>query len=199
MTGAGGPAGIGAGAPGQDAAGDGREEGYFLISERLGFRIWRADDVERAAALWGHPEVSRFLFAGGPPGRADIEARLAREMATQAEHGIQYWPIFLRADGRHAGCCGLRPYRPDEAIHELGVHIHPSLWRRGLAREAAGAVIAHAFAALGASALFAGHHPHNTASRELLRGIGFRYTHDELYPPTGLLHPSYRLEPGDAR
>ena len=165
---------------------------YFLTSERLGFRTWRSDDLELAAALWGHPDVARFVFAG-PPGREEIAARLGREIASQSEHGFQYWPIFLRADGRHAGCCGLRPYRPELAIVELGFHIHPALWRRGLAREAATAVIDHALAALGASALFAGHHPDNTASRDLLRGLGFRYTHDEIYPPTGLLHPSYLL------
>ena len=28
-----------------------------------------------------------------------------------------------------------------------------------------------------------------------LRKLGFRYTHDELYPPTGLRHPSYLLAP----
>jgi hypothetical protein len=27
----------------------------------------------------------------------------------------------------------------------------------------------------------------------MLRRLGFRYTHDELYPPTGLRHPSYVL------
>jgi hypothetical protein len=43
-------------------------------------------------------------------------------------------------------------------------------------------------------ALFAGHNPANQASRELLARLGFRYTHDELYPPTGLMHPSYRLD-----
>ncbi len=28
--------------------------------------------------------------------------------------------------------------------------------------------------------------------------LGFRYTHDELYPPTGLLHPSYLLKRSEA-
>jgi hypothetical protein len=36
----------------------------------------------------------------------------------------------------------------------------------------------------------------DTASRALLGKLGFRYTHDELYAPTGLLHPSYRLDRG---
>ena len=165
---------------------------YFLTSDRLGFRTWRSDDLELAAALWGDPDVTRFI-AAQPPSRAEIEERLAREIATQAEHGLQYWPIFLREDGSHVGCCGLRPYRTDPPVLELGVHIRPGFWRRGFAREAARAVIDHAFRERASSALFAGHNPNNAASRELLASLGFAYTHDELYPPTGLMHPSYRL------
>ena len=37
------------------------------------------------------------------------------------------------------------------------------------------------------------HNPGNQASRHLLETLGFRYTHDELYEPTGLMHPSYLL------
>jgi hypothetical protein len=32
----------------------------------------------------------------------------------------------------------------------------------------------------------------------VLEKLGFRHTHDELYPPTGAEHPSYRLTPTDA-
>lgn len=94
----------------------------------------------------------------------------------------------------HAGCAGLRPYRPEAGILELGVHLRTGHWGKGLATEAARTVIAHAFNDRGASCLFAGHNPDNQASRRLLAKLGFRYTHDELYPPTGLLHPSYLLE-----
>jgi RimJ/RimL family protein N-acetyltransferase len=104
----------------------------------------------------------------------------------QREHGFQYWPIFLRG-GEHVGCCGLKPR--DERIHELGFYVRPACWGRGLAVDAAQAVIAHAFDVLGAAALFAGHHPENHGSRRTLEKLGFRYTHHELYPPTGLQHP----------
>jgi hypothetical protein len=43
--------------------------------------------------------------------------------------------------------------------------------------------------------LFAGHHPENDACRRMLVALGFRYTHDELYAPTGREHPSYILMP----
>jgi ribosomal-protein-alanine N-acetyltransferase len=54
-------------------------------------------------------------------------------------------------------------------------------------------VIAFAFETLGLKALFAGHHPENAASERLLRKLGFRFTHQEIYPPTGLLEPAYLL------
>ena len=155
--------------------------------------MWAPDDLPLAVSLWGEPEVARFLQADGPPSRASIEERLGRELASQAQHGFQYWPIFLRADGAFAGCCGLRPYRLEDRVHELGVHLRSAFWRRGLAVEAARAVIDHAARVLGARALFAGHHPSNVASRATLLKLGFRYTHDELYAPTGLRHPSYLL------
>lgn len=99
------------------------------------------------------------------------------------------------AGAGHVGCCGLRPHDPPARIYELGVHIRSLHWRRGFAAEAGSAVIGHAFGRLQAAGLFAGHNPENHASRRLLEKLGFRYTHDELYPPTGSLHPSYMLMP----
>lgn len=163
------------------------------MTERLGFRAWTLADRPLALALWGDPAVARHIYAGGPPAAAEIEARLSREMAGAAEHGIQYWPVFLLAGGAHVGCCGLRPCRPDEGIHEFGVHLLPEYWGQGLAVEAARAVVGYAFGTLGARGLFAGHNPTNEASRKMLVRLGFRYTHDEYYEPTGLNHPSYLL------
>ena len=166
---------------------------YFLTTARLGFRLWRAEDVDLAVALWGDPAVARYLHADGPLPRAAVVERLAREIATQEEHGFQYWPVFWREGGAHVGCCGLRPYRPVEGVHELGVHLRPAFWGRGLAQEAGVAVRDYAFGQLRARGLLAGHHPANVASSAMLRKLGFRYTHDELYAPTGLHHPSYLL------
>lgn len=167
---------------------------YFLTSERLGFRCWRPDDVDLARSLWSDPEVTRFT-AGTPPTIEQAAERLALEIASERQHGVQYWPMFARggADEVFVGCCGLRPYPRASGVFELGVHVRPAFWRQGLAREAARAVIDHAFARLDVAALFAGHHPANAASRQLIAALGFHYTHDELYPPTGLPHPSYRL------
>jgi len=144
-----------------------------------------------ASCLWGDREVTRWI--GGPFSAMQVRDRLANEIAQQASHGVQYWPVFLLADGQFAGCCGLRPYPHGDRVFEIGFHLRPMFWKRGLAAEAAQAVIAHAFDKLGATALFAGHHPQNAASAKALERLGFRYERDEPYAPTGLMHPSYLL------
>lgn len=165
--------------------------GYFLRTERLGFRRWSRDDLDLALGLWGDERVTRLI--GGPFSPEQVRERLAREIANYDAFGVQYWPVFLLAGEDHIGCCGLRPYQPEQRIYEIGFHLRPEYWGRGYAVEAARAVMAYAFGDLGAAGLFAGHNPKNDASRSLLMKLGFRYTHDEYYPPTGLNHPSYML------
>jgi [ribosomal protein S5]-alanine N-acetyltransferase len=169
------------------------ERPYFLKTARLGFGHWALDDLPLANALWGDPQVTRLI--GGPFSAEQVAQRLAREIETMVSAGMQYWPMFWLADGGFVGCCGLRPYQPEARILELGFHILPAYWGKGVALEAGRAVIDFAFDELRAAALFAGHHPANAASRRVLEKLGFRFTHEQLYPPTGLMNPSYLLAP----
>jgi RimJ/RimL family protein N-acetyltransferase len=164
---------------------------YFLKTERLGFRLWSENDLDLAISLWGDPEVTALI--GGPFSEEQIGERLAAEIANMKEHQVQYWPIFLLSTGEHAGCCGLRPYEIEQRIYEIGFHLRRAYQGRGLAREAAKAVMEYAFKSLEATALFAGHHPQNEPSRRALEKLGFRFINNRFYAPTGLHHPSYML------
>ena len=106
---------------------------------------------------------------------------------------MQYWPIFLLDGDIHAGCCGVRPYDAAAGILELGFHLRPEQWGRGIGFEAASGVIRHAFRNLAVRALFAGHYPDNDRSRGLLIKLGFEYQGMKMYPPTGMLEPTYLL------
>ncbi len=165
--------------------------GYFLATKRLGFRCWTGCDEDLAIDLWCNPQVTALI--GGPWTRDVALERLAREIEQQNQYRMQYWPVFLLADGRHAGCAGVRPYEAGKASYEMGIHLLPEFWGQGIAREAAEAIISYAFGSLGAEALVAGHHPQNAASGRLLMKLGFAYLGDRLYIPTGLMHPMYQL------
>ena len=165
---------------------------FVPITERLEFRRWRDSDLSAASRLWGDPAVMRLL--GGPYDAAAVSARLEREIANDVEHGVQYWPLFLRTSGDFVGCCGLKPYQPENRFLELGFHLRQPFWGGGYASEAARAVIEFAFGRLECAALFAGHHPENEPSSRLLAKLGFACIGTHFYEPTGLQHPWYRLE-----
>ncbi|MGB7264795.1 MAG: GNAT family N-acetyltransferase [Terracidiphilus sp.] len=164
---------------------------YFLNSERLGFRHWTADDQALAIGLWCDAQVTALI--GGPWSQDVALARLAQEVSHGQQLGVQYWPVFLLEDGSHVGCAGLRPYKLEEKIFEMGIHLRPGFWGRGFAYEAARAIVPYAFSSLPIDALITGHHPRNTASRRLLNKLGFTFLEERVYAPTGLMHPMYLL------
>jgi len=165
---------------------------YFLHTDRLSFSIWTKDDEHLAKSLWGDKEVTKYISATGIFSEEDIINRLNTEIINYEKHGIQYFPVFLRQSGEFIGCCGLRPY--DEDTLETGFHLKKEFWGMGYATEAAEAIIKYAFEELKTNKLFAGHNPNNEGSKKTLEKLGFTYTHDEFYAPTGLMHPSYTLE-----
>jgi len=162
---------------------------YFLHSARLGFRCWQPADLPLALSLWGAPRVSAKIGRQLTP--QQIESRLSCEIAQMSASGMQYWPIFLLDGGEFTGCAGLRPKYG--RTFELGYHLLPAHWGKGLATEAARAVIGYAFATLAAEAIFAGHHPENAASRHILLKLGFEPDGEEFYEPSGLIEPVYLL------
>ncbi len=167
----------------------------IMETERLLFSVWEKDDLELAQSLWGDPEVSRFICAAGSFTEQEVEERLALEIHNYEQSGIQYFPIFRRDTHTLAGCCGLRPCGDEEGILELGVHLKREYHGQGLAKEAAEKIITYAFDTRSVKELRSGHHPQNSASQRLLYRLGFSYTGDCYYAPTGLYHPTYHLRP----
>ncbi|CAF0856572.1 unnamed protein product [Rotaria sp. Silwood1] len=164
---------------------------YFLRTKRIGFRSWTEDDFQLALNLWGNNAVTKLI--GGPFTIEKIQERFLYEIKNMKEYSFQYWPIFVLETGEHIGCCGFRPYDKEKNTVEIGFHILPQFWRQGFAREAADAAISYAFCHLNVNKIFAGHHPNNVASCQLIAQLRFQYRHHEYYPPTGLQHPLYVL------
>lgn len=166
---------------------------YFLKTNRIGFSIWTNEDSTLAETLWGEPEVTHFICASGVFTEQEIKDRLNLEIENYEKYGAQYFPIFELGSEKLIGCCGLRPYKNEKDIYEIGFHLRKEYWRKGFGFEAASAMIQYGLSVLHAKGLKAGHHPMNTASKGLLEKLGFCYEADYYYEPTGLYHPSYYL------
>lgn len=164
----------------------------FLNTSRLRFDCWKSSDLELALQLWGDQQVTR-LFYKEALSRQQIIERLYSEIESSERKGVQYWPLFNIEDGDFVGCCGLKQYGNSDEILELGIHLRPKYWGKGLAVEAGREAITYAFDNLKIKTLFAGHHPENKSSRGVLVKLGFIGKAAQFYEPTGLVHPCYLI------
>ncbi|KAH3744911.1 GNAT family N-acetyltransferase [Pelomyxa schiedti] len=172
-----------------------------ISSSRLQFGKWsdNAECMSMAESLWLDPAVTRLI--GGPFDRSWVAARLEREIRSYDQHGVQYCPLFTKisassppttADREFVGVCGFHV----KDLHEISAshNYTGDYWSSGYATEAALAAMNWAKTVLGVRLMYAGHHPQNEASKHVLLKLGFKYSHDETYPPTGLSHKCYMLD-----
>jgi len=146
-----------------------------LETDRLILRGFREDDVDALLALANDVDVARnTLNIPHPYERAAAEAWIASHPGQRARREAVACAVTDRETGLVMGAVGLT-LDPQHDRAELGYWIGRPYWGRGLATEAAGAVIAWAFSALDLHRIHATHFPNNPASGSVLRKLGMRY------------------------
>ena len=161
-----------------------------LTSERLIFRPHTREDLPACAALWGDPEVTRYI-GGRPFTVEETWARLLRYVGHWQVLGFGYWVIVERASGRFAGEVGLADYQreltpltapsapppfvgaPALGGPEAGWVIAPWASGRGLATEAVKTVLAWSDAHLEAPFTTCIIQPEHAASIRVAGKCGF--------------------------
>ena len=139
-----------------------------ILTARLKLRRARLEDAAPLFEVFGDARAMRYWSTPPHPGIEDTR-RFVLAMA-QATDEISD-DFVIEFDGRPVGKAGC--WR----LPEVGYILHPSLWGRGLAREALEAVIARMFEVRAQQALTADVDPRNTRSLGLLARLGFRETH----------------------
>ena len=155
-----------------------------LATDRTQLRPWREDEAERLLAIRSTPEIARWLSDPTPwTDLAQARERIARwadEVAAPDPFGV--WAIVERATGVLAGSVSLH-LLPDDVEVEIGWYLHPDATGRGLASEAAAALLAHAHAC-GVDRVWAVMWAHNAASARVAAAIGMTdlgVLHDPWY------------------
>ncbi|MBF9234159.1 GNAT family N-acetyltransferase [Microvirga alba] len=149
-----------------------------LETERLTLRGHRLDDFSACAAMWGDPEVTRFI-SGKPSSNEEVWARLLRYVGHWALLGFGYWAIEEKATGAFAGELGFADYKRDiepslAGLPELGWVLSPRVHGKGYATEAARAAIAWGDAHFGNRRTACIIAPENLASIRVAEKCGFR-------------------------
>ncbi|WP_433791191.1 GNAT family N-acetyltransferase [Actinoplanes sp. CA-252034] len=141
-----------------------------LTTARLLLRPFEPGDVTAVHAYASDPEVVRYMD-WGPNTLAETEAFVA-DAADPAE-GVHLFAV--EHEGHVVGAVELRVTNHIHARGEFGYALARSAWGRGLATEAAAAVLAFAFDRAGLHRVAATCDPANTGSRRVLEKTGLTY------------------------
>src|SRR5687767_12978749 len=147
----------------------------LLETGRLRLRRLLPADEADLVALDSDPEVMRHV--GSPAGVKSPEETAARVrrrvLGSQADgDGLGFWRIEGRADGVFYGLGALIRMEDGDDV-EVAYRLTRAAWGRGIATEAAGALVSHALGTLALPRVVAVTYPDNVASQRVLDKLGF--------------------------
>jgi RimJ/RimL family protein N-acetyltransferase len=148
----------------------------MLETARLRLRELAARDADFVRELLNDADFLRYIGDRGVHSHADAVRYLDEgPIASYREHGFGLWCVEARVGTpRPLGICGLLR-RPGLDHADIGFAFEAAQRGAGFAREAAAAVLAHAFGALGLPRVLAIVDPANSRSIRLLEALGLRY------------------------
>ena len=138
---------------------------------RLLLTPYRTSDLAELSAFKADPRVWATML-GGVRSVTQTAEELAAELSFWASHDVGMWTA-RDADGKLVGVTGLHE-RPDARGIALRIAFDPAVQGRGLAREAAGAILRDGHDRAGLTRIVAVVRESNIASRSVLGGIGMR-------------------------
>lgn len=148
-----------------------------VTTERLVLRPHGLQDFEALCALWGDPEVARFI-TGTPQDPGACWQRLQRYAGHWALLDFGFWAVVEQSSGLYVGDVGLMQARRDlgarfDAAPEIGWSLAPGAQGRGYAREAVGAAIGWVGRVFGATPIVCMISPENASSQRVAAHFGF--------------------------
>ena len=158
----------------------------ILETIRLGFRPLALAD---AADLYRiHSDHETMEFMGKAPDSVEEERNhIQSHIAHHYENfGVGLWATALKENNRLIGRCGLMR-KQIEGVEEIEIAylLDREYWGKGLATEAAEAIVKYGCAEYGFKRIVAVIHPQNVASIRVAEKIGMKYERDVLYGAIG--------------
>ena len=148
-----------------------------IETERLILRGHRLADFESVAAMWGDPDVTRFI-GGKPSSREESWARLLRYPGMWWLVGYGFWAFEEKATGAFVGEGGFGAFKreidPPFDAPEQGWALAPAAHGKGYAREAMTAALTWGEQHFGRRDFVCMISPENTPSLKLAEKLGYR-------------------------
>jgi RimJ/RimL family protein N-acetyltransferase len=149
---------------------------HELTTERLVLRRLTRDDLDELARISANPETRHFMWSGTLS--RERTAHNIREWTREYERGLGLLAVVYRPEGRLIGQCGLEE---EGDLFELGYMLDGGYWGKGLATEAARAVLEHGFGTLELPRIWATAMAENAASRRVMEKLGMTFERFEQH------------------
>ena len=146
-----------------------------LQTPRLVIRSFVPRDAAGILAVFGDPEVRRYLPPFPDPTLETMEQSVARRMAMEADHGHGLWAVERKDTGELIGDCGLMLVEGTGPEVELAYHYKRSAWNHGFGTEAAVACLTQGFGQVGLARVIAICLPENIGSWRVMEKAGMTY------------------------
>jgi ribosomal-protein-alanine N-acetyltransferase len=156
----------------------------ILETNRLLLRHQLPADLDDLWALYCDPEITKYI-PDAPRTRQEAREELEWHM-----HGhprfpeLGLWATIHKDTGKFIGRCGLLPWSLDGHPEvEVAYTLAYAYWGRGLATEAAQAILDYGFENLNLTRLISTIDPENIASQKVAKKIGMKFekeAQDEL-------------------
>ena len=142
-----------------------------IHTDRLTLRAYRVDDFELFADHLSHPESSAYL---GSADRQSAWRIFSSHAGLWLLSGTGWWSIEERRTGQLVGNVGAF-FREGSTVMEMGWNTYRAFWGKGIAKEAAAAVLNHAFAVRREPKVRALIDFGNESSRRVAESLGMTY------------------------
>jgi RimJ/RimL family protein N-acetyltransferase len=182
----------------------------ILHTERLRIRTWEDTEADRAFFHRVNSDEEMLEFFPFRRNREEADDLFDLVRALGAENGFGWALAEDRVTGAPLGFTGLAKIRNEEAICagvEIGWRYVPEAWGKGLASEAAGALLVHGFEEIGLERIVAYAVTGNAPSIAVMRRIGMTARPDLDFDHPGVpddmphlrRHAFYEMFAGDPR
>jgi [ribosomal protein S5]-alanine N-acetyltransferase len=152
---------------------------FSIETARLRLRPFTLHDVDALHRLWTEPEVRQYLWDGVVITRERVESIINNSVKSFSDHGFGLWAVLPRDENFLVGFCGFWFFHQPPRL-ELLYGISAAHWHKGLATEAARAMIDYGFRELLFERIEASTDAANVSSSRVMERAGMSFWKREM-------------------
>jgi RimJ/RimL family protein N-acetyltransferase len=169
-----------------------------IETPRLQLRPFTPDDVDDLHHLYNHRDLFKYMSNEKPLPWEQARAVIDAFTENWKRHDFGVWAVIDRNNQRLIGHCGFK-FLENTPDVQIGYLLSKSYWGRGLATEAAAAVLKYGFEVAKLKRIVAIAKADNIASRRVMEKIGMKYEKDAYYYDNDVVYyalsrKAYQLE-----